>query len=444
MPTITPEKVGLDKNQIADLKGMKGINQDLLAAYKSGSGPANTMNATNLGGTPYKPAPTVPVTGYDALIASSNAAITPLETAVATDKTNLQSKYDRLGDVAASRADGYQEEGVYDKKKAYNDLTNTISQKELAYNARAERVRSNNPTGALAEGQNIELDRIAKDWSYEKANLSIAAAFARDDYTTAKAIVDDKVKAETDGLEAELRGLEFFYNQNYDKLSDEKKNVLEFQIAQIEEEKATKTALIEQISTVQFEAAKNGAPADVILAIGNAKDETGAIVAAGNYVGLLERQREARIGAESGGSSTGATALTPDDKRNLIGGGWTAEEIAALPDAIAVNGIDAVLNTPGMTDAKRAALKKTYGMDTKVYKTRADAEKEVAAKGVDKVLGAVYGDAELKGFANASGSSSWWKPAGVDIKNYYKTDAAKQKAIDLYIQKWTRDGEYKQ
>lgn len=406
--------------------------------------PANTVNAQNLGGTPLKTAPTAPVTGYDALIASSDAVVKNLEGKVATDATAIQGKYDKLGDVAKSRAEGYADEGVYDKKAVYQRELNTIKQKELAYLARVDKLRNNNPTGALEEGQNIEIDRVTKDWAIEKAALSISAAFAQDDYTLAKSIVDDRITAETEGLNAELKGLEFFYTQNYNQLSDEKKNILQFQMQQISDEKAEKEALLSRIGEIQLEAASNGAPSSVITAIGRAEDSTSAITSAGNYIGLLERQKEQRIASEGSGGGSGTVSLTPDDKRNLQGGGWTAEEIAALPAAVAASGVDAVLNAPGMTDAKRLALKKVYGMDTKVYKTRADAEAEVAAKGVDTVLKTIYSDAELKQQADAAGSSSWWKPRSFDIGNYFKTDAAKQKAIDLYIQKYTKDGIYKQ
>lgn len=440
-----------------------GVGLDKISGYKSGDpnkigvgevlkigttppAPVNTINAANLGGTALKtPAPAAPLTGYDALIAGTDAAIANLTPKVTEGAADIKAKYDRLGELPEERADAYKKEGVYDKQAAYQKEVNNIKQKEVAYLARVDKIRNSNPTGALEAGQNIELDRVSKDWAIEKAALTISAAFLQDDYTLAKSIVDDRVKAETEGLEQELEGLKFFYSENSNTLSDEKKNRLEFQIQQIEDEKAEKESLLSSIGEIQMEAASNGAPSSTIVAIGKSPDVTSAITAAGNYIGLLERQKEARIAAGDGsGGGSGTVALTPDDKRNLIGGGWTEAEIGALPAAIAASGIDAVLNAPGMSDAKRLALKKVYGMDTKTYKTRADAEAKVNELGVDKVLSTVYGMDELKQFADATGSSSWWKPKGVDVGNYYKTDAAKQKAIDLYIQKWTRDGEYKQ
>ena len=209
-----------------------GVGETLRVATRD-IAPANTIAAPNLNQTPYKVPPVAPVTGYDGLIKSSNAAITDLTPKVDADKANIQTKYDRLGQLSSERADGYKKEGVYTKQAAYNQMVNTINQKELGYQTRIDKIRNENPTGQLSEGQQIAMDKLSKDWAIEKAALSISAAFAKDDYTTAKAIVDDRIDAETEGLRNELEGLKYFYPENKDQLSDERKNLLEFQISQI-------------------------------------------------------------------------------------------------------------------------------------------------------------------------------------------------------------------
>lgn len=222
--------------------------------------PANTVDATNLNTQPYKVPPVAPVTGYDGLIKSSEAAITNLGTTVDQGKTDIQSKYTRLGQLPSEQADAYKKEGVYDKRGAYNNAVNTINQKELAYQARIDKIRNSNPTGQLESGQSIQIDQLTKDWAVEKAALSISAAFLKDDYELAKSIVDDRISAETEGLKNELAGLEFFYTQNYNNLTDEKKNLLEFQMTQIADEKKAKEDVLSQIGAIQLAAAENGAP----------------------------------------------------------------------------------------------------------------------------------------------------------------------------------------
>lgn len=316
--------------------------------------PANTINATNLNSQPYKVPPTTPTTAYDGLIKSSEAAITGLETDVNKDKESIKGKYTRLGQLPTEQADAYKKEGVYDKRGAYNNAVNTINQKELAYQTRIDKIRNSNPTGALEEGQNIEIDRLTKDWAVEKAALSISAAFLKDDYELAKSIVDDRISAETDGLKNELAGLEFFYSQNYNSLTDEKKKVLEFQIQNIQDEKAAKENALKEIGAIQLAAAENGAPTSVIVGIGKAGDLTQAISAAGSWI-------DQTIDRKGGGSGSGTVDLAPEDERTLTGAGFSKQDIKDLQKAVAQFGFQATID--GITDpAQKAAVKKVYGI----------------------------------------------------------------------------------
>lgn len=413
-----PNKIGIGENLIVNTRDIP---------------PANTINATNLNSQPYKVPPTAPVTAYDGLIKSSEAAITGLQTDVTKDKTDIQSKYTRLGQLPTEKADAYKDEGVYDKRGAYNNAVNSINQKELAYQTRVDKIRNNNPTGALEEGQTIEIDRLTKDWAVEKAALSISAAFLKDDYELAKSIVDDRISAETDGLKNELAGLEFFYTQNYNSLTDEKKKVLEFQIQNIQDEKSSKENALKEIGAIQLAAAENGAPSSVIVGIGKAGDLTQAISAAGSWI-------DQTIDRKGDGPGSDTVDIAPEDERLLTGAGYSAQDIKDIKQAVATYGIESVLAAE--TDMKKKnAIKKVYGVADPL-KTRADAEAEVASKGVDKVLSTVYTPEELQKMSSEAGYSSWWKPKSVELKNFLKSDAAKQAATNLYIEKYKKDGIY--
>jgi hypothetical protein len=59
----------------------------------------------------------------------------------------------------------------------------------------------------------------------------------------------------------------------------------------VENELADKKSLLTQLGAIQLEAAQNGAPTSVITAIGKAQDVTGAIGAAGKFIGLYDRMK---------------------------------------------------------------------------------------------------------------------------------------------------------
>lgn len=252
---------------------------------------ANTVNAANLGSQPYAVPPTVPKTGYAGLIESTNAVIQKLTPEVDKGKTEIQGVYDKLGGQSSKKADLYQSEGVYDKQKAYNDIVNTMNAKDLANRRKIEKIQNENPTGQLAAGQTIAIEKVEREWASEKADLAITAAFARDDYTLAKSIIDDKISAETEDLTTELAGLQYFYTQNYNKLDDAQKTLLQQQTTQVQNELDEKKTILAEKGNIQLEAAQNGAPASVIVAIGKAADTTAAIAAAGKYIGLYDRMK---------------------------------------------------------------------------------------------------------------------------------------------------------
>lgn len=262
---------------------------------------ANTINAQNLNASPYQVAPSVPKTGYAGLIESSNAVIKDLTPKVDQGEKDIKGIYDKLGQQSQKRQGLLESEGVYEKEKAYKDITNTMNAKDLAYRRKIEKIQNENPDGQFQSGQQIAIDKVEREWASEKADLAISAAFLRDDAVLARSIVEDKISAETEDLTTELAGLQFFYSQNYNKLSDAQKTLLQQQTNQVQTELDERKSLLGDIGNIQLEAAANGAPADLIVKIGKATDVTQAISAAGKYIGLYDRMKA--DDAMGGGSS---------------------------------------------------------------------------------------------------------------------------------------------
>lgn len=430
---------------LSDISGYSSGNPDLirpgevLSVKTRAQAPANTVNAADLGTKPYAVPPVTPVTGYDGLIKSSEAAITDLGTAVDTGKADIQKKYDRLGQLPTERADAYKTEGVYDKQAAYSKAVNTINQKELAYQTQVDKIRNSNPTGQLEEGQQIQIDKLTKDWAITKAALSISAAFLKDDYELAKTIVDDRVDAETEGLKNELAGIEFFYTQNYNELSDERKNLLEFQMNQIAEEKADKEQKLQEIGAIQLAAAENGAPSSVVVAIGKANDLTGAITAAGSWIDqTIDRKGD----GSGGGGMFGTVDLAPEDERTLTGAGFSAQDIKDLQKFVAENGVSAALASSELTPQQKAAVKKVYNVNDDDFFTTDSINELVTQEVAQKWLEDKYADnnSGLEDLARSSGFASWWKTKSAEKNAYLKSENARQYVVDQYIQKARDNG----
>lgn len=428
---------------ITDISGYASGNPDLirpgevLSVRTRAQAPANTVNAADLSTKPYQVPPVQPVTGFDGLIKSSEAAITDLGTTVDTGKENIQNKYDRLGELPAERVAGYKSEGVYDKQAAYSKAVNTINQKELAYQIKVDKIRNSNPTGQLEDGQQIQIDRLTKDWAITKAAMSISAAFLKDDYELAKTIVDDRVDAETEGLTNELAGLEFFYTQNYNDLSDERKNLLEFQMNQIAEEKADTEQRLKEIGALQLAAAENGAPSSVITAIGKSNDLTGAITAAGSWI-------DQTIDRDPNGpsSSFNTVDLSPEDERTLAGAGFSAQDIKDLQKFVAENGVNAALSSSELTPQQKAAVKKVYNVNDDDFFT-IDSINELVTQDVAKQwLQDNYADDSdgLHDLARSQGYKFFFKGKKGETNKFLESSDARQYVVDQYIQKARDNG----
>lgn len=430
---------------VTDISGYASGNPDLirpgevLSVKTRTQAPANTVNANDLNTKPYSVPPVQPLTGFDGLIKSSEAAITDLSGAVDTGKADIQKKYDRLGQLPSERADSYKDTGVYDKQAAYSKAVNTINQKELAYQTQVDKIRNSNPTGQLEDGQQIQIDKLTKDWAITKAAMSISAAFLKDDYELAKTIVDDRIDAETEGLKNELAGIEFFYTQNYNELSDERKNLLEFQMNQIAEEKADTEQRLQEIGALQLAAAENGAPTSVITAIGKANDLTGAITAAGSWIDqTIDR------GGSGGGSGGGfgTVDLAPEDERTLTGAGFSAQDIKDLQKFVAENGVSAALASSELTPQQKAAVKKVYNVNDDDFFTT-DGINELVTQDVAKQwLQDNYADDSdgLHDLARSQGYKYWLKGKKGETNKFLESSDARQYVVDQYIQKARDNG----
>ncbi len=136
----------------------------------------------------------------------------------------------------------------------------------------------------------------------------------------------------------------------------------------------------------------------------------------------LRASQEARLGADKTD-----VEITPEDKRNLLGAGFTTTEASQIASDVNQYGIDKVLE--GITDpAQKKAIQKTYGVQEKV--TREQIAGMVTQKMAQEGLKDTYTDDELSTLARDNGFSLWFTGKAGEVEKFLNSP----KAIELYTE----------
>lgn len=261
------------------------------------TGPVNTINGQRLMGnntpltTPIIPPPTAS-TGLTAMAGSiRDQAITARDEEIKTYKENQKNQlaqatglFAKLKLKPTERANEYESSGVFNAKKKVDDITSKMEARNLYYTRRIEDIQKNNPGGKFGGATEQEINQLNRDNAREQADLAISLSAETRNFTNLKSIVDAKVDAETEDLKTELDGLKFFYTQNENKLTDLQKEKTQEEITNATRAYEEAKSLRSDIGDVLKTAAQNGAPHDVISAIGNSQTLEDAYANAGSYV----------------------------------------------------------------------------------------------------------------------------------------------------------------
>jgi LysM repeat protein len=293
---------------------------EVLKIAKTPTPPVNTAPAAVLGGSAYTAAPATVSTAPTSLIGLAEITqknIESLQPKVDQGEKDIKTVYDKISTKASERQNLYETTGVNTAKKELDEISNTMKARQNAFNNSADKIRNENPTGQLSEGQQIQLDKLSREHASEMADLAIVAEAKQGNFTTAKAIVDSKIDAETEDLKTQLSSLEFFYNRNEGRLSDSQKTLLQQQTDAVRQELADKKDMLEKIGSIQLAAAKNGASASTIRSIGKAGTVEDAITLAGSSI--------------SDGGSSGANFTTTQVNSGAATAGLAPAEFKNLP-----------------------------------------------------------------------------------------------------------------
>lgn len=319
---------------------LAGTPPPIAALPAVNSMPATSLGQNNTTYSSYFPTSTTSAGLAETAAASKDAYLSTVakqadeqKTTQDTQLTQAKSLFERLGLQSTKQADAYESSGLNASKVELDSLASQIETVGRSFDKRIETLQTTNPEGALASGVSNDVARLQREKAATLADYAIVLNAKTRNFDTAKSVIDQKVAAETDDLKTQLDGLQFFYTQNENKLSDNQKTLLNDKIDAASKEYDAAKELRTTIGDVQLAAAKNGAPVSVVQAIGKADSNEGAITAAAGYLkaptsdgGTFSPTQTNTGAANAGVPISQFNTLTPDDKNYFINGygGFTA------------------------------------------------------------------------------------------------------------------------
>lgn len=164
------------------------------------------------------------------------------------------------------------------KTQAVNEINNKLLTASRGYD---EQIKTLQKSGTGYNGGNeVAIADLTRRKNEDLANLSIIKATTLGDLDTANTIVDQKLKAEFEPIEANIKNYEELYNLTSNDLTDSEKLTIQ---TQIDQKKQTAQNLYNAKQDAYKTALENGAPANVLAAIGSAATPEAAQQAVGSY-----------------------------------------------------------------------------------------------------------------------------------------------------------------
>lgn len=149
----------------------------------------------------------------------------------------------------------------------------------------------------------------------------------------------------------------------------------------------------------------------------------------------LDQWKANRSNANSSG--TGTVKITPANKTQLLGAGFSTTEIDQIQRDVNAYGLNKVLE--GLTnEAQRKALRGVYGATEKV--TLAQLQSSVTQKAAQDGLRDNYTENELIQFMKDAGFASIWSSRESELEKYLNSSAAKTKYVDFLYNQYKTAG----
>ena len=391
LPTVESIQTGIsDLLKRIQTEGITGTQGEvLLAPQKLQTSPTGqampTLAADTLGQaqTPIQlPTPTSTLgTQAGAMVAGATAdqtaiqkyidLMTPKETPESKQYKDLmaqiQSELPSTTGRGAAQLAAEQVGGVPEKTQALTDVQNQINAKIAEFNkVEADYMKA---TQATEEVPGVSKGIVGG----QQAQLAKSLAVQR----VAQAAEVGMLQAQASALQGNLDRAQNIANRSVDLKYSDATDLINTQLKQLEliQGQLTKT---EKIRADAITAYLNDQKTAISTAVANEKDKNATLLnqmqkypdAGIQLTDTLEQANQKVVqnsaiyrkeATPTGGGTN--VVITPDDKRNLLGAGFTSDEIPQIVSDMNQYGIDAVLE--GVTDSnQKKALQKVYGVAT--------------------------------------------------------------------------------
>ncbi len=195
-------------------------------------------------------------------------------------RSNYQKVVEGITGVFGSRSQLETDAQLGEKAQKVTDVTNQI---EALDRAQTNELRALDGKNITEQQKASFASDINRNYAFQKADLALIQSAANRDLSTAQSIVDRKIQLQLEPLKFQLDFVKDFYDENKADLSKEDEKAFNLKTKELDRQYEEAKSLQENIGKLQLEAAKNGAPASVISAIGKSKDYNEAISNAGTY-----------------------------------------------------------------------------------------------------------------------------------------------------------------
>lgn len=277
--------------------------------------------------------------------------------------------------------------------------------------------------GVTREGAIDRRNQINSEAYFDLANISIVESAQMGNLEQARIDAKELIDQQFNAYEAYITQQQAELDYLKPTLTAEQKqqaDIAQFNLDQYKQQ--LQDAKDEQSAKYDYlaEAAKNGAPNSVTEAILRATTRDEAARLAAPYIGALDRANTYSLINQRGKSSSadlGYVALTPEDKKTLIGKGFTQSEIDDIPKIVAEFGVQALLDEYKSDAGKLKAVTTIYNNPNQEQFLTTD------------YFSTAFGDDALKKAASEAGMRGFFSSWTAEKKAYLES---LMKSVEAY------------
>jgi len=372
------------------------------------------------------PPPIVPVnTIYNAESAALkflNGETAPLTPAQEQEKSFLGGIRDKTKEFFGGREkqieDAYKDSGVSDARTSLAETQGRKAERQVQLRNDLKALETTaSERGVTREAAIDRRNQVNSDAYFDLANISIVESAQLGNLEQARTDAKELIDQQYNSYDAYIKQQQAELDYLKPTLTAEQKqqaDIAQFNLDQYKQQLQDAKDAEQKKYDYLAEAAKNGAPNNVTDAILKATTQEEAARLAAPYIGLIDRQNTYSLMSERGNKASmeAYVPLNPEDKKTLLGQGFTQTELDDIPKTVGDFGVQAVLDYYANDPKKLKAITEVYN----------DPQKQKFL--TPQFLTATFGASSVDEKAKAMGKSR------DDYKRYFSSSSAEEKQIN--------------